>query len=259
MARVAAAAPDRDVLARFALGATTCLAALLLWEWIASSGLINPLFTSSPSRVLRAGRALVTDGTLARHLAVSGQEFAVGYLAAILVGVPAGIALGSFRWLNAAVGPFVSAMYATPRIALMPLFIIWFGLGLTAKVVVVFLSAVFPLIVNMQVAVKTVDEDMVRVATSYGANHWRTFLTITLPASVPFLITGLRLASGRALLGVVAAEVFGGAAGIGYLIEYAGSTFQTDKVFVGVIVVASLGVILDRTLLRLSDHFQAWR
>jgi NitT/TauT family transport system permease protein len=150
-------------------------------------------------------------------------------------------------------------MQATPRIALMPLFIIWFGLGLTSKIVVVLLSAIFPLIVNLQVAMSTIDADLVQVARSYGATRWQIFRTIALPTSLPFLITGLRLAAGRGLLGVIVAEVFGGAAGIGYLIQYAGSTFQTDKVFAGVLVVAAAGITLDFTLERLGRYFDKWR
>jgi NitT/TauT family transport system permease protein len=150
-------------------------------------------------------------------------------------------------------------MQATPRIALMPLFIIWFGLGITSKIVVVLLSAIFPLIVNLQVAMSTIDADLVRVARSYGATRWQIFRSVALPTSVPFLITGLRLAAGRGLLGVIVAEVFGGSEGIGYMIQYAGATFQTDKVFAGVLVVAVTGITLDYSLERLGRHFDKWR
>jgi len=252
-------AAKREKIVNFLLGASVIVAFLVAWELVGGLALVNPLFTSSPSRVLKAGFLLIQDGTLFKHLAVSGTEFLLGYGAAIVVGFPVGIMLGWFKGISASFGPFIAAMQATPRIALMPLFIIWFGLGITSKIVVVALSAIFPLIVNLQVAMSTIDADLVRVARSYGATRWQIFRSVALPTSVPFLITGLRLAAGRGLLGVIVAEVFGGSQGIGYLIQYAGATFQTDKVFAGVLVVAATGITLDFTLERLGRHYDRWR
>jgi ABC-type nitrate/sulfonate/bicarbonate transport system permease component len=252
-------ASQREKRVNFALGTAVILAFLALWELVGRLALVNPLFTSSPSRVILAGIGLVQDGTLLRHLATSGAEFTLGYGVAVLIGFPLGIALGWFKLANASFGPFISAMQATPRIALMPLFIIWFGLGITSKIVVVMLSAIFPLIVNLQVAMSTIDADLVRVARAYGATRWQIFRSVALPTSVPFLITGLRLAAGRGLLGVIVAEIYGGSKGIGYMIQYAGATFQTDKVFAGVLVVAATGITLDVTLHRLGRHFDKWR
>ena len=252
-------AAKREKLVNALLGGGVIVIFLVVWELVGSLALVNPLFTSAPSRVLKAGLLLIQDGTLFQHLAVSGTEFLLGFGAAIVIGFPVGIMLGWFKVINASFGPFIAAMQATPRIALMPLFIIWFGLGITSKIVVVALSAIFPLIVNLQVAMSTIDADLVRVARSYGATRWQIFRSVALPTSVPFLITGLRLAAGRGLLGVIVAEVFGGSQGIGYMIQYAGATFQTDKVFAGVLVVAVTGITLDFTLERLGRHFDKWR
>jgi len=252
-------AARREKIINAALGGGVILLFLLVWELIFHLKIVNPLFISAPSRVVLATLGLAKDGTLLGHLATSGTEFILGYGAAIVIGFPIGILLGWFKLANASFGPFVSAMQATPRVALMPLFIIWFGLGITSKIVVVLLSAIFPLIVNLQVAMSTIDADLVRVARSYGATRWQIFRSVALPTSVPFLITGLRLAAGRGLLGVIVAEVFGGSQGIGYMIQYAGSTFQTDKVFAGVLVVAATGITLDYTLDRLGRHFDKWR
>lgn len=241
------------------LGSGVILLFLIGWELMFQFKVVNPLFISAPSRVVLAGIGIARDGSLFQHLATSGAEFALGYGAAIVIGFPIGILLGWFKLVQAAFGPFVAAMQATPRIALMPLFIIWFGLGITSKIVVVLLSAIFPLIVNLQVAMSTIDADLVRVARSYGATRWQIFRSVALPTSIPFLITGLRLAAGRGLLGVIVAEVFGGSEGIGYMIQYAGATFQTDKVFAGVLVVAITGITLDFTLERLGRHFDKWR
>ena len=173
-----------------ALSGGVILSLLLSWELLSDSGLIDPMFSSSPSRVLRSGWQLLWDGNLWKHIEASGYIFIVGYLLAVVVGVPAGILLGWFEKANMAFGGIVAAMYTTPRIALMPLFIIWFGLGMGSKVTLVFLSALFPIIVNMQTAMSTLDGDLARVARAYGASQRQIFWTIALPLSVPFLITG---------------------------------------------------------------------
>jgi NitT/TauT family transport system permease protein len=250
---------QREKIISLILGSSVILLFLVAWELLFQFKVVNPLFISAPSRVVLAGITIIRDGTLFAHLATSGTEFALGYGAAILIGFPVGIMLGWFKLVRSAFGPFIAAMQATPRIALMPLFIIWFGLGITSKIVVVMLSAIFPLIVNLQAAMSTIDADLVRVARSYGATRWQIFRSVALPTSIPFLITGLRLAAGRGLLGVIVAELFGGSQGIGYMIQYAGSTFQTDKVFAGVLVVAVAGITLDFTLDRIGRHYDKWR
>lgn len=252
-------AAQRERRINFFLGASVIILFLFAWELVGRLELVNPLFTSSPSRALKACVEIVMDGTLLKHLGTSATEFVLGFGAAILIGLPVGISLGWFKLANSAFGPLVAAMQATPRIALMPLFIIWFGLGITSKIVIVMLSAVFPMIVNLQVAMSTIDADLVRVARSYGATRWQIFWTVALPTSVPFLITALRLGAGRGMLGVIAAEVFGGSQGLGYMIQYAGATFQTDKVFAGVAVVALMGIALDTVFGRAGRRFEKWR
>jgi len=249
----------RESSLNIALGAGVFIVLFTAWELSARSGLVNPLFSSSPSLILHAAEEVIADGTLWNHMIASGKTFLIGFAMAVSFGVPFGVALGWFKWMNRAFSPLVSAFYTTPRIALMPLFIIWFGLGMGSKVTLVFMSGVFYLIMNMQMAMLTIDEDLKRVGVAYGASRWQLFRTIALPQSIPFLLTGLRLAMGRCLLGMVAAEVFGGAEGIGYLIEYAGATFRTDLVFVGVFVIAVFGIIADRTLYYLNLRVDSWR
>jgi NitT/TauT family transport system permease protein len=235
------------------------VALFALWEYASRAELVDPMFSSSPSKVVLTGWELLNDGTLLKHSLASCEVFLVGFGMAVAFGVPIGVALGWFRWINRAFSPLVSAFYTMPRIALMPVFIIWFGLGMGSKVALVLLSAIFPLIVNMQVAMQNIDQDYRRVGIAYGASQWQLFWTIALPSSVPFLLTGLRLAMGRALLGVVAAEVFGGSEGLGYLIQYAGATFQIDIVFVGVVVIATFGIVMDRSLSYVSHSVDSWK
>ncbi|WP_295458574.1 ABC transporter permease [uncultured Thiodictyon sp.] len=245
----------------FSLGLSGGVFVLLFatWEFVARAHLVDPMFSSSPSQVLLTGWELINNGTLLKHVLASGKVFLTGFGLAVILGIPIGVALGWFKWFNRAFSPLVSAFYTMPRIALMPLFIIWFGLGMGSKVALILLSAIFPLIVNMQVAMQNIDADYKRVGIAYGANQWQLFSTVALPSSIPFLLTGLRLAMGRGLLGVVAAEVFGGAEGLGYMIQYAGATFQIDVVFVGVVVIATIGVIMDRSLAYASRRVDSWK
>ncbi|MDT3425356.1 NitT/TauT family transport system permease protein [Paenibacillus forsythiae] len=243
----------------FLWGGGVIFLVLAVWEICSNTGVINPMFSSSPSRIARTGLALIRDGSLWVHIKASGTIFILGYLMAIAAGIPLGVLMGWFKKAGLAFGPLVAACYTTPRIALMPLFIIWFGLGMGSKLALVFLSAVFPLIINMQTAVSNLDKDLVKVAAAYGATQRQVFFTIALPESIPYLMMGLRLATGRALLGIVGAEVFGGSEGLGYLIQYAGATFQTDKVFVCVLVIAAAGIFMDRGLYRLNKRFDGWR
>jgi NitT/TauT family transport system permease protein len=241
------------------LSVTVFVVLFAFWEYASRTELVDPMFSSSPSKVVLTGIELIGDGTLLKHALASGKVFLTGFALAVLAGVPIGVALGWFRLANKAFSPLISAFYTMPRIALMPVFIIWFGLGMGSKVALVLLSAIFPLIVNMQVAMQNIDQDYKRVGIAYGATQWQLFRTIALPSSVPFLLTGLRLALGRGLLGVVAAEVFGGAEGLGYLIQYAGATFQIDVVFVGVVVIAAFGILMDRTLSHISSIVDSWK
>jgi NitT/TauT family transport system permease protein len=249
----------KELLVTFGLSSLVFVVLFSFWEYISVSGLVDPLFTSSPTRVVATGLELIEDGTLLKHAIASARVFAVGFSLAVALGVPLGVALGWFRWFNRAFSPLVSAFYTMPRIALMPIFIIWFGLGMSSKVALITLSAIFPIIVNMQVAMHNIDQDFKRVGAAYGASQWQLFKTIALPSSVPFLLTGLRLAMGRGLLGVVAAEVFGGSEGLGYMIMYGGATFQIDIVFVGVVVIAGAGIVLDRSLLYISRRVDSWK
>ena len=243
----------------FLLGGGVIVILLVLWEILSISGLVDPTFSSSPSRVIKAGAILIQDGSLLKNIIASGKTFILGVILAIVVGIPIGVTVGWFKTANKAFGPLIAAFNTTPRIALMPLFIIWFGLGLGSKLALVFLSSVFPLILNMQASMNNLDNELITVAKAYGANNKKIFTTIALPMSVPFLITGLRLSIRGALMGVVASEVFGGSEGIGYLIQYAGATFQTDKVFVCVFIIATFGIIIDRTLLSINRRFDIWR
>jgi NitT/TauT family transport system permease protein len=241
------------------IGTASVLAFLALWEAVVQFGLVNPLFTSSPSRIAAAGYELFVGGTIYGDLEASGLEFFAGYGLAILIGVPLGVLMGWYSRVDAVLDPFVSALYATPRIALLPLVLIWFGIGLMSKVAIVFLGAVFPILVNTITGVRTVDADFVKVARSFGSSDRQLFLKVALPSSVPLLLAGLRLGLGHGLIGIVVGEMFGATQGIGYLISVAGARFQTDKVMVGIIIIAASGLAMTQILRAIERRFERWR
>jgi NitT/TauT family transport system permease protein len=241
------------------LGTLAVAAFLAVWECAVSLGWVNPLFTSAPSRIVSAAAQMVSDGSIFEHLQISGLEFVVGYGLAVIVGVPLGILMGWYRRLNAVFDPFVSALYATPRIALLPLMMIWLGIGLASKIAIVFLGAVFPILVNTITGVRTLDANFIKVARSFGSNDWQLFLTVALPSTVPLLLSGLRLGLGHALIGIVVAEMYGATHGLGFLISVSGARFQTDKVMVGIIIIALAGILMTGLLRIIERRFEGWR
>ena len=240
----------------------TLAVALFLGIWELIGGvfqLINPMFMSSPLLIWKAGVQLFASGEIWNDLAVSGIEFGWGYFLSVIVGVPLGIAIGWYKKFAYICDPFVNAMNATPRVALLPLVIIWLGIGILSKVGIIFLGAVFPLIINTRDGVKTTPHNLLTAARSFGASEWQIFKSVVIPSTVPFILTGLRLAIGRALIGVMVGELYAATAGIGFMITVAGATFQTDKVFVGVLIFAITGMVATEVIDRAERRFDRWR
>ncbi len=244
---------ESDILALSAI-----LFFLILWEVLPSMGLFNPFFTSSPSRIWTAAQWLFAHG-LWNDILVSLGEFAAGLGLALALSLPIGLLLGWYRRLNAMFDPIVTMFNAMPRVALLPLIILWLGIGMESKVAAVFLGAFFPLVVNVMAGVRTVDETLLKCARSFGASDRQVFLTLALPSAVPFLVAGMRLAFGRGLVGVVVGEMLASTAGVGHMMSLASSTFQTDKMFVGLILLAGFGYLLTEVLKRLEKRFDTWR
>lgn len=261
-ARVGGMATARVLYARYEnalLGGVGIVGFLVLWEWAGSNMENGKLFFSTPSIVAATFVRMVGTGELWNDVWVSFQEFAIGYGLSIAVGIPLGIAMGWYRRLNALLDPLSTAFYATPRVALIPLLLIWFGIGIASKVAVVFLGAVFPILISTIAGMRNLDESLLKAARSFGATDMQIFRTLALPSSVPFILAGLKLAVGRALIGVVVGELVAAQAGVGNMMAKAGATFQTDRVMVGVLIIALAGVVSVELLRRLEERFQAWR
>lgn len=243
---------------RALLGLASVLVFLVLWEFIGRSGWVRPLFISSPSRIWEAALWLFAHG-LWQDILVSTGEFGIGMGLAIVTGLVLGVLFGWYPSLNAAFDPFVSALYSTPRVAFLPLLILWLGIGLASKVAVVFLGAVFPILVSTVAGVRAVDDDLLTAARAFGASDRQIFRTLALPSSVPFLVAGLQLGVGRGLVGVVVGEFLASQAGIGHMMNVAAATFQTDKTFVGILILAASGTLISAALKRLEHRFDRWR
>jgi NitT/TauT family transport system permease protein len=185
--------------------------------------------------------------------------FAVGLSAALVLGIVLGLLMGRYRLAEYILDPFVYAFDATPRVALIPLLLLWFGLGTSSKIAIVFLSGLFPVLMNTFSGVRTVSGHLVDIGRAYGAREGKIFTKIILPAALPFIMAGIRLAVGRALIGIITAEMFTAVSGIGALLIRYSSALATDKFFVPVILLALLGVILSSAVERLQKRLAPWK
>ncbi|MHB8470717.1 MAG: ABC transporter permease [Gaiellaceae bacterium] len=222
-----------------------------VWQWYGSS--VNPILFAPPTKIAHEFWLLTKDGTLLTALLQSLRVFGIGLGCAIAVGIPVALVWARYQTVDWAIQAYINAIYATPLVALVPLLVLWFGFGLKAKAVIVFSFGVFPLLLTVYQGARSVDQDLVEVARSFRLSELQTWRHVILPSSVPFIAAGLNLAVGRALVGLIIAEFYTSAGGLGYLVLVAGNTFQTAKMFVPIIVVMALGVGLlgaTRTLQR---------
>ena len=233
---------------------------LPLWEAVVQAGIVKRVTLSAPTIILNtAVNDLVVNRTLWPHLGQSSQQFFLGLGLALLVGVPLGLALGLFRRLNYFLDPWLSAIYATPTIALVPLIVLVLGLGIESKVFIVFLEAIFVIVVTTMVGVHAAEARYLDLARSFRASRWLTFRSVIVPSSFPYILTALRLGTTRSLVGVVVAEFFAANKGLGFYINFSGTTLRTDRVMLGVILLGLVGVALGEGVRRLERRYEKWR
>ena len=241
------------------IGVGSVVLFLIVWQAVASARLVPPLFLPGPIDIVDAFVVLFAQGQIWNDIWVSGQELIYGYGLAVLIALPLGLLMGWYRRLNYALDPFINFFYSTPRVALLPLLILWFGIGIWSKIAVVFLGSFFPIVINTIAGVRNLDAGLIKTSRSFGATDAQIFRTLALPGSVPFILAGLRLGVGHALIGVVVGELVAAQAGVGLMMARAGATFQTSKVFAGLIIVATTGIIITGLLQRIERRFQAWK
>jgi ABC-type nitrate/sulfonate/bicarbonate transport system permease component len=244
------------------LGASGVVVLLVLWEVVPRLVTMKAgtkLFFTTPSDIVGTLWRLFSTGAIWTPLGVSAEAFLVGLGLSIIVGLPLGVLIGRSRTLNAMLDPFITAFNATPRLVFLPLVMLWLGLGLWSKVVIVFIGALFPLLINTYEGVRNADKTLINVVRSFGASEWDVARLVVVPNAMPYIIAGLRLAIGRAVLGVVVAEFFGSESGLGVMMVQAAGRYQVDVVFCGLIVFAALSLALTWMVQLLENRLSLWR
>jgi ABC-type nitrate/sulfonate/bicarbonate transport system permease component len=241
------------------LGVLGVVFVLAVWEILARVGAIDSLLFSQPTAIVRAFGQSFSQNHVLDDIRVSAIELGVGLGAAIVVGIPVGIICGWNRWVFFAVDPWLTILYALPIVALAPLLVNVVGIGLGAKVLLVFLFAVFPIAINTLTGVQSTSNQFLSVAKVYGASRNMILKSVVLPGALPFILTGLRLAGGRALVGMVVAEFTAAEAGIGFRLLIAGATLQTSLLFALLALLGIVGVLYSTGIRALDNRLSRWR
>lgn len=244
---------------RLVLGVVGLVGFLAFWEVGSRAGFIDDFFFSRPTAIVAAAVREVQLPRFWNDVRVSAFEFSTGYLLAISIAIPLGILIGWYRRLSYMADPWLNLFNSLPRVALLPLLVLWLGLGQPSKIAVVFLGAFFSVIIPTVQGVRTVDRRFLDVARSFGASQGRLFRSVVAPSTVPFITTGLRLGLGRALIGVVVGELYAQTDGLGVMISRASNNIQPDRMFFGILIFTVTGVIGVEALRRVERHFDRWR
>ncbi len=229
---------------------------LTLWQIVGRG--IDPVLFTTPSAVAVAAVDMIGSGELWTYLWPSLLVLAVGLSLAAVIGIAVGLLLARFWVLDVALGVYITFLYSTPSVALVPLIVLWAGFETTAKVIILFMFAFFPMAINTYQGVKNVDTKLIEVGRSFRCSERQLWTNIVLPAALPFIVTGLRLAVGRGLIGMVLADLYTAISGIGYLIVRTASTYQVDKMFVPIMTLGILGVTLTALLRLLEVRVAPW-
>jgi ABC-type nitrate/sulfonate/bicarbonate transport system permease component len=242
-----------------AISVLSIAAGLALWWGSVALGLANPVLLPSPADVVKAIVEMSLDGSLFVDIGVSLGRALGGFLIAAAIGVPLGILVGRSARLAAAIDPWIELLRPVPPIAFLPLVVLWFGIGEFSKLVVVSYGALFPILINSVHGVRAVDNGLVRAARALGAGNRQIFYLVVLPSATPSIVTGLRLGAGMAIFVLVAAELLGSSAGLGWLIMDSREHFFTDRIMVGIIALGLVGYLVNRGLIAIERRLLRWR
>ena len=235
------------------------LCLLAIWELICQSGAVSSLFLPAPTAIISALMQMIADGEIGVSLAASLYRILAGFFIGSLVGLAVGLVTGTSALMDKIGTPIVNAIYPIPKIALLPLFILWLGIGELSKVTIIALGVFFPVAMNTYSGVKNVDTLLLKVAASFNASWWMTMKSVVLPNALPMIFAGLRLAAGTSLLLLVAAEMIAAQVGIGALILHYGDLMITDRLMAGVIVLSLLGLVFNLILQFLERKAIPWK
>jgi NitT/TauT family transport system permease protein len=252
----------RPILDRYygsAVSTVSVLAFVVLWEVAAGRGWINIRFTSQPSQVFWAAIEIFHGDDFPLHASVSFTEFSLGMALALFIAIPLGLVLGTSRQLRLFIEPPLMALYTAPRLVLLPILVVWLGIGMASKVAVVFLGAVFPIIINTIAGIRDADQRLIQAARSFGASKRDIYIKVLVPGSLPAILMGVRLGIGRGLLSVIVGEMFVSEAGIGYQLMSYGQGMRIDRMLVYAFVVSIFGYALTMTVQLIENHVRSWR
>src|SRR3981081_3398533 len=229
-----------------------------VWQLVTSAGIVERIFLASPLAIAEvAYEQFFVTGDIYPNILVSLKEAALGFGLAIFFGVLLGLGMGRFDRLRRVMEPFVMALYSTPSVALLPLFVLWLGIGLWSKVLIVFLGGIFAILVNTMAGVRGVNPRLIETARAFTATQAEIFLYVILPASTPYIVAGIRLAIGRILISVFVAELYASNQGIGFVITQAGATYNTALLLMAILLLTLTGMALSQSLSMVEDRYLA--
>ncbi len=245
---------------RFLLGLASVFVIVCAWQLTLTYIIpVNPFFFTKPSLIAEAFKEEIQGPKLWHDLAVSSRAFLWGFISAVIIGIPVGLVMGWRRRVEYLLDPFLTALYASPLVALAPLFIIVFGVGVTGKAALVFLLSVFPFVFNTCAGVKSTDLLLINVIRSFGGTEKDLYLKAILPSTLPYIIAGARIAIGRGLVGIIVGEFYAASEGIGFAISQAGDTYRLPEMFVGIIILSLIAVVLTELMRKLELTLTPWR
>ena len=250
---------QRRALRSFATGAISVIGVIVLWSVLSATGTVNPLLLPGPIAVLRAAIALTVSGVLPIDIGVSLGRVLAGFFVALAVAVPLGVLMGLSRTMNDSVNPLVEIVRPVPPIAIIPIAMLWFGIGETSKVFLIAYGAFFPILLNTISGFKAIDPIHVRAVQSLGARRWDVIRHVIFLSAFPHIIVGARLGMAMGFIVLVAAELIAADSGLGFLIQDARQHFMTDQIFVGIIAIGIVGLLLNQSLLALEKRIIPWR
>jgi ABC-type nitrate/sulfonate/bicarbonate transport system permease component len=240
------------------IGAIAVIIFVGVWQLVTGTGIIERIFLASPLAIAEvAYEQFFVSGDIYPNILVSAKEAALGFGLAIVFGVLLGLAMGRFDRVRRVLEPFVMALYSTPSVALLPLFVLWLGIGLWSKVLIVFLGGIFAILVNTMAGVRGVNPRLIETARAFTATQTEIFLYVILPAATPFIVAGIRLAIGRILISVFVAELYASNEGIGFVITQAGATYNTALMLMAILLLTLTGMALSQGLSFVEDRYLA--
>ncbi|GHJ41719.1 ABC transporter permease [Streptomyces sp. TS71-3] len=240
------------------LGVVGLVVVLAAWQICAATGIVDPNFSSSPSGAFTALIRSIGSGSVWGPLGSTLSIVAWGMLISVVVGIPAGLLIGRNRVLFGLTDPLISILYSVPYVVFLPMLIFWFGIEMNARIVIVVWSALFPLLINVIAGARNLEDSHTQVARVFCASRLTTLRSVAFPATLPYILAGIRQAVGRALIGAIVAELFMGSAGLGYQVQLQTSNFEMDDAMASIAVIAVVAIVLTRGVGYLERRFTFW-